>query len=109
MSVPRSYAWKSHRHTLTNVLFESNAPVSGTYIKPSPRASVLPGSRQIPDVGIDLSYIDRWAGANHISVVHYLSIVSHSLLLPDSGATYPPLDQKTMSGGEMEMIHKSVG
>lgn len=52
-----------------------------------------PASRQIPDVGIDLSYIDRWVGTNHISAVHYLSIVWHllpnSLFLSDSGATYP--------------------
>lgn len=70
-----------HRQTLTHILFESNASVGGVHQTQSSSISP-PGPRQIPDVGIDLSSIDRRVGANHISTVHYLSIVSH--LLPPS-------------------------
>lgn len=81
-----------HRHTLTHILFGSNVSVEGVHQTKSSNISP-PGPRQIPDVGIDLSSIDRRVRANHISAVHYLSIVSHllshSLPLPDSGATCP--------------------
>lgn len=59
---------------------ESNASVEGEYIKTKSSSISSPGPRQIPDVGIDLSSIDRLVGANHISTVHYLSIVSHGSL-----------------------------